>query len=276
MTMASAQIEAKADGQAAAWVPAGTPLRGVDWALAAVLALGSLAMFWRVVFTPSMLFYWDVFNYTYPSAHFIHEICRQGFLPYWNPYLNYGQPFLENPNHLFFYPYTLLVILLPTELAYPLHYVIHFGLAGIGTYLLARRWNQSRVASLFSGFVFEFSGPLLSLGNLYNHAACAAWIPWALLATDRAVQSRRVRPWILLTLVFSAQFLAAEPFTLLATFGLCLAYALYLRGKQRPLFSAANLRIVAGFGLAGCLMVAVCAVQFLPSVGLLHRLPTGR
>jgi hypothetical protein len=268
--MASPQVQAAVNQGEAAWVKNGPPLEGRDLALTALVALGALAMFWKVVFTPSMLFFWDVYNYTYPAAHFIHEMSWRGFLPFWNPYLNYGQPFLENPNHLFFYPYTLFVILLPTELAYPLHYVIHFALGGVGTYLLARRWNQSRGAAFFSGLVFEFSGPLLSLANLYNHAACAAWIPWALLATDWAVQSRRVRPWILLTLVFSLQFLAAEPFTLLATFGLCAAYALYLRGKQRPMLSAANLRIVAGFGLAGCLMVAVCAVQFLPSLDLLH------
>jgi hypothetical protein len=240
-------------------------------ALAAILALGSLALFWKVMFTPSMLFIRDVFNYTYPSTRFIQEMCRHGALPYWNPYLNYGQPLLENPNLLFFYPYTLFIILLPIDLAYPLFYVVHFALAGIGAYLLARRWGQSRQAAFFAGFVFAFSGPLLSLGNLYNHAACAAWMPWALLATDRAVQGRTVRPWILLTLVFSLQFLAAEPFTLLATFGLCLAYALYLRGTRRPLASASNWRILTGFVLAGCLMVALCAVQFLPSAELLSH-----
>jgi hypothetical protein len=232
-------------------------------------------------------------------------MCRHGALPYWNPYLNYGQPLLENPNLLFFYPYTLFIILLPIDFAYPMFYVVHFALAGVGTFLLARRWGQSRQAAFFAGFVFAFSGPLLSLGNLYNHAACAAWMPWALLATDRAVRGCRVarasrplwlerlaharglyagstagetpalqktvRPWILLTLVFSLQFLAAEPFTLIATFGLCLAYALYLRGTRRPLMSASNLRITAAFVLVGCLMMALCAVQFLPSAELLSH-----
>jgi hypothetical protein len=80
-----------------------------------------------------------------------------------------------------------------------------------------------------------------------------------------------VRPWILLTLVFSLQFLAAEPFTLIATFGLCLAYALYIRGTSRPLASATNLRIVTGFVLVGCFMLALCAVQFLPSLELLSN-----
>jgi hypothetical protein len=252
-------------------VKVGEPLDRVDLALAAILALGSLALFWKVIFTPSILFFRDIYNYTYPSTRFIQEMCRHGALPYWNPYMNYGQPLLENPNLLFFYPYTIFIILLPIDLAYPLHYVIHFALAGIGTFLLARRWGQSRQAAYFAGFVFAFSGPLLSLGNLYNHAACAAWMPWALLATDRAVQGRTVRPWILLTLVFSLQLLAAEPFTLIATFGLCLAYTLYLRGTRRPFMSASNLRILTGFVLVGCLMMALCAVQFLPSAELLSH-----
>jgi hypothetical protein len=270
---------------------AGPALNRVDWALAAVLALGSLAMLWKVVFTPSMLFIRDIFNYTYPSTRLIQELCRHGAWPFWNPYLNYGQPLLENPNLLFFYPYTLLIILLPIDLAYPLFYVLHFALAGVGTYLLARRWGQSRQAAFFAAFIFAFSGPVLSLGNLYNHAACAAWMPWALLATDRVARGagasgagpwaeRRsalrmfgaggtVRPWILLTLVFSLQFLAAEPLTFIATFGLSLAYALHLRGARRPLLSSANLRVLTGFILVGCLAVALCAVQFLPSAELL-------
>ena len=270
------------------------PLDRVDLALAALLVLGALAMFWKVLFTPSMLFIRDVFNYTYPSTRFIQEMCRHGILPYWNPYLNYGQPLLENPNLLFFYPYTLFIILLPIDFAYPMFYVVHFALGGIGTFLLARRWGQSRQAAFFAASVFAFSGPLLSLGNLYNHAACVAWMPWALLATHRVVESlpfspktgeapapsplRRAlgggavaRPWILLTLVFALQFLAAEPLTLITTFGLCLAYALYLRGTRQPLLSSANLRLTSGFVLAGCLMVALCAVQFLPSAELLSH-----
>jgi len=265
----SLNSHAKTDPASDPSAKVGGPLDRVDLALAAILALGSLALFWKVIFTPSMLFFRDVFNYTYPCAHFIQQMCRHGDLPYWNPYLNCGQPLLENPNLLFFYPYTLIMILFPIVFAYPLFYVVHFALAGIGTFLLARRWGQSRQAAFFAGFAFAFSGPLLSLGNLHNHAACAAWMPWALLMTDRAVQGRTTRPWILLTLVFSLQLLAAEPFTLITTFILCLAYALYLAGTRRPLISRSNLRVLAGFTLVGCLMVALCAVQFLPSIEFL-------
>lgn len=274
-----------------------------DWAAVGLLALSMVGMFWKVVFTSAMFFYRDVYNYTFPNARFIHDICRQGFLPYWNPYLNYGQPVLANPNLLFFYPFTLLIVLLPVNIAFTLHFIVHFALAGIGVYVLARSWGQSFPAAFFAAFVFMFSGPVLSLGDLYNESACAAWIPWALLVTDRALASRRLRPWILLIVIFSLQWLAGEPLTMLATFGLCFAYAVYLKvrsaesgvrgpqdesegGKISASVSSfkfrlskfvssperrALLKTLGIFFLVGLGMMALCAAQFLPATSLLRE-----
>ena len=228
-------------------------------------------MFWKVVFTSAMFFYRDVYNYTFPSARFIHDLCRQGFLPYWNPYLNYGQPVLANPNLLFFYPFTLLIVLLPIDIAFTMHFLVHFALAGIGVYVLARSWGQTYLGAFFAAIVFMFSGPVLSLGNLYNESACAAWIPWALLVTDRALASPRLRPWILLIVIFSFQWLAGEPLTMLATFGLCFAYAFYRRGVWSKLWSKPNFRLLAIFFLVGAGMMLLCAAQFLPASNLLSQ-----
>ena len=139
----------------------------------AILAGAVVLMFWKVIFTSQMLFYRDILNQSYPLARLIHEICRSGSLPYWNPYLNFGQPILENPNSLFFYPTTLLIVLLPVRLAYQLHFVLHFLLAAVGAYWLARRWRQSHLAALFAALFFVFSGPVLSLRSLDSlGAAC--------------------------------------------------------------------------------------------------------
>ena len=242
----------------------------IDATLMAGLLACLTGMFWRVIFTSEMFFYRDVFNYTYPHARFIHDMCRQGQLPYWNPFLNYGQAVLANPNFLFFYPDTLLLVVLPIDFAYTLHYIAHFALAGVGTYFLARRWTQTRTAAFFAAFFFTFSGPVLSLGNFYNHVAAAAWIPWALLATDRAVGSRSGRSWAALTLVFALQFLAGEPFTLIATFGLSVAYAFYQRGSLQRLFAGENRRIATAFALVGILMATLAAIQLLPATDLLE------
>src|SRR5208282_4116089 len=252
---------------------AGNPVPFTRADLGAVLLLVAslVGMFWRVVFTSAMFFYRDVYNYTFPSARFIHDLCRQGFLPYWNPYLNYGQPVLANPNLLFFYPFTLLIVLLPIDIAFTMHFLVHFAWTGIGVYVLARSWGQTSGGAFFAALVFMFSGPVLSLGDLYNESACAAWIPWALLVTDRALESPRLRPWIMLIVIFSFQWLAGEPLTLLATFGLCFAYAFYRRGAWCKLWSKPNLRVLAIFFLVGAGMMLLCAAQFLPASDLLSQ-----
>jgi hypothetical protein len=237
----------------------------------AVLAAAVALMFWKVLFTSQILFYRDILNQSYPLARLIHEICRSGSVPYWNPYLNFGQPILEDPNALFFYPTTVLIVLLPVRLAFQLHFVLHFMLAAVGAYWLARRWRQSHLAAFFVALFFVFSGPVLSLGSFYNEVACAAWIPWALLATDYAIGGHSIRSWLLLTLVFLMQFLAGEPFTLLATFGLCFAYALYRAGLFRRPLAKVNLRVLAAFVCSGGLMVALAAVQLFPATVLLRR-----
>jgi Bacterial membrane protein YfhO len=247
-----------------------------DWGAIAGLIAIAVALFWRPLFTSDMLYFRDIFNYSYPHARLIQEICRSGHLPYWNPYLNWGQPLLANPNTLFFYPYTLAIILLPIRLAYPLHYVFHFSIAAAGTYLLARRWEQSRWAAFFAAGFFAFSGPVLSLGNFYNMAACVAWLPWALLFTDQAVTKRSMRPWVLLTLVFTLQFLAGEPMTLMATFGLAVVYALGRKGNLRKPFASANLYLLAGFFLVGISMITLAGVEFLPSLHLLSNSRRGQ
>lgn len=235
-----------------------------------LIIAGVVAVFWRVVFTDAMFFRDDVFSYTYPHVQFIHEALRHGHLPYWNPYMNYGEPVLSKPNFLFFYPYTLFLALLPIDFAYAMYNVVHFALAGIGTYWLARRWRQSRAAAVFGAWAFSLSGPVLSLGNIYNHMACAVWIPWALLVADYAAESESLRPWILLSLIFTLQLLAGEPLTLIATFGLTFAYVAYRSGKIHQLLAAVNRRILGRFVAVGCVMVALAAVQFLTSLSLLR------
>ncbi len=242
-----------------------------DAGLCGLLVAAVLGMFWKVIFAGQMLYYRDILNQTYPEMKFVHEVVGRGLLPYWNPYLNFGQPLLANPNSLFFYPTTLLIVILPAKIAFALHFVIHFALAAVGTYLLARAWRRSRLASFFAALFFVLSGPVLSLGSFYNEVAAAAWIPWALFVTDRALEGRGARRWVLLAAIFALQFLAGEPFTLLATFILCLAYAFFRQGTLRPLLSRINRTIFVTFFTVGLMMLGLVAVQLIPAAGLLRH-----
>ncbi len=239
------------------------------------LALSLAALFWRILFTSDMLYYRDVFHYSYPHIQFIHDAVRQGSFPFWNPFLSYGEPLLANPNYLFFYPTTLLVILLPVEFAYKFHYVFHFWFAAFGVYQLARRWRQSRAAAFFAAFVFVFSGPVLSLGSFYNHAAAVAWIPWALLLTDRALEEKTRRQWLALGGVLALQFLASEPLTWMTTWFLCATYAFHQQGNRKRILSRENGKILLPLASVAVLALALSGVALLPALSLLEQSQRG-
>ena len=242
----------------------------------AVLVASLATLFWRALFTSDMFYYRDVFHYSYPHLKFIYEALRAGFLPFWNPYLSYGEPLLVNPSYLFFYPTTLFAVVgMSAAYAYKLHYVLHFCLAAVGTYWLARRWEQSRWAAFFAAFIFTFSGPVLSLGNFYNHAAAAAWIPWALALTDRALKRDTRRSWIALIAVSAVQFLASEPMTWISTCILCGAYAFHQRGRFDKIFSRANGRILWKLSVCAAFVLALCAVVLVPALTLLENSQRG-
>ncbi len=241
----------------------------VDAALCGVLVSAVLAMFWRVLFAGQMFFYRDILNQSYPEEKFVRQTLRRGALPLWNRYLNFGQPHLANPNSLFFYPTTLLIAWLPFPLAYSLHFVLHFAWMALGAYLLARQWGQSRLAALFAGAVFVLSGPVLSLGSFYNQIAAAAWIPWALLVTDRALRKSSARGWALLAAVFALQFLGGEPFTFIATFMLCFLYALHRNPSWKRVLSPPNRIVVMAFAAVSALALSLAAVQLIPGLNLL-------
>src|SRR6516162_1557786 len=250
---------------------AGLRVEKQDVRVLLLLAACVVALFWKACFTHAMFFYRDVFNYTYPTARLMHELCRQGQLPYWNPYVNYGQELLANPNFLFFYPSTLAIVLLPVDFAYTMHYVFHFILGAIGVYWLGRRWHQSRAGALTAALFFVFSGPVLSLGSFYNHVACAAWIPWALLLTDVALESRSWRPWLLLSCVYALQFLGGEPFTLLATVSLSAVYGVHWLVQSPPPRRSACARLLLRFVVVGCLALGLSAILLQPSSQLLRN-----
>ncbi|PYV30926.1 MAG: hypothetical protein DMG22_18870 [Acidobacteria bacterium] len=236
-----------------------------------VISVVIVGMFWRMVFTSDMPFFRDIFNFSYPLARFIHSMVRQGQLPYWNPYYNWGQHVLSDPNALFFYPSTLVLVLLPVNFAFSMHFVVHFAWAGAGAYVLARRWGQRRDAALVAALFFALSGPLLSLGNFYNHAASASWIPWVLVAADRVLVMRTVRAWVVFTLMVAAQFLAAEPVTWMVSFTLAAAYVASELWAERQLFTRRALGFFTGLALVCIVALALSAVQLFPALELLRN-----
>ncbi|HVZ23748.1 MAG TPA: hypothetical protein VG871_21890, partial [Vicinamibacterales bacterium] len=162
----------------------------------------------------------------YPSDgtrlhYFVREYLLQsiadGRLPLWNPFTQFGAPFLANMQWGVFYPLNFALARVPTDLAYNLFIAVHLALAGGFMYLLARDWALDRAPAFVAGTAFMFSGRLVSFawGGGLNHLSAIAWLPLVVLCFSRAGAARPARRAALWAALCSAawaiQILSGHP-----------------------------------------------------------------
>jgi hypothetical protein len=159
-----------------------------DLPLLAVLAAALLLWTWvcaPVIAGTRTFFLRDVFTTHLPYMAFGAEQLREGRIPAFNPTWGLGQPFRGNPNALPFYPGTVLYLVLPFWSAFGAHFALHWLLALLTMYALARALGLGQPAALLAGITYAGSGWMLSALTFYNLLAVAAWWPLVLLGAVR-------------------------------------------------------------------------------------------
>ncbi|OGM30071.1 hypothetical protein A2630_02450 [Candidatus Woesebacteria bacterium RIFCSPHIGHO2_01_FULL_44_10] len=186
----------------------------------------------------------DAISFTYPMRTLGIDLIKEGKLPLWNPYILSGTPLLANFQSAPFSPSNIFYFLTDTLTAWSLQVMVQHLLAGIFLYMLLRHWKASRFASVVGGISFAFGGFITIWSQWNAHSLATAFIPLALLLTDKLLLEKKYRYGTGLSLVIFAQILSGYPqiviYTLLAlgalwiirpkenTFGLALFLALGL------------------------------------------------
>jgi|GEM_PF-832589 len=225
-------------------------------------------------FTPIVsgrpLFGLDFIYQFHPWKKFIYEhLLSHGFLPFWNPYLFSGMPFIANIQTSMFYPLGFLYYLLPPESAYGYSTALHCVLGSFFMYAFMRALSVSREGSLVSAVVFSFNG--FFMGHLYaGHLSFVQnyiWIPLIFHLQYRFIQKQRLKYVFISGLVFGVQLLGGFPqiafYTALGVLGFGLFHAVCLVKDRRP-----RLALKLGTGTVLLLMTgfALAAVQLLPTL----------
>jgi hypothetical protein len=220
--------------------------------------------------------------FVFPLAYYQRECFWQGQLPLWNPYNNCGIPFLAQWNTMSLYPPALIYLLLPLEWSLSFFSLLHLFWAGLGMYCLAHRWTGNRLAAAVAGLIFAFNGLSLNLLMWPSHIATLSWMPWVILAVERAWEEGR-RRLVLAALVGALQMLAGGPETILFTWLILLA--LWASRVWRVIRPASNpedespapsgpapiLAVLWRFPLVVVLVAAIAAVQLLPFLDLVRH-----
>jgi hypothetical protein len=220
------------------------------WVLIAVALLTAWLFGPALIGTHTFVFR-DGAHYFPPLFGFNVEQWRAGQVPLWNPYEQIGLPALAENTASVFYPGQLILLLpIPFLWAYNLYVVAHVALAAYGAFRLARYGGASVLAAGQAGLAYAFSGSVLFQYCNVIFLVGAAWLPFALAATDRLLRGGGLRSAIWLGLFWALMVLGGDPQTAYHAALLAAAYACYLTWLEWrvPVASAGDSTPATGVG----------------------------
>jgi hypothetical protein len=272
------------------------PLRREDWIVTALLALLVIAAFANVIFDGRSLVGSDSHNpldyrmrgpnpvpveewtsrglvlypnfrdlasivmQTDPSREFLRRSLRRGEFPFWDPYLGGGAPSFASLVPAYFFPPSLLLVLLGNSGLLANVYILLLILtAGILTYLFLRRHVEHWPAALAGAMAFMLSGAVvMTAPSVVGQPIIFFSLP--LLVTARLLEAPGARRAAQLALAFAFVATATFPPALLQAFEMTVVYLIL----SRP-----TLRAAAWFAAGAAVALAIVAVVYLPAILLM-------
>ncbi len=91
-------------------------------------------------------------------------------------------------------PRRLLFQILPFQVAFEMHFVLHCILGGIATFYLARNLEFCRSSAFIAAAIYNFSGVTLSFVNLFNILPVVTFLPLLTLTLIKLLQGVTADP----------------------------------------------------------------------------------
>jgi hypothetical protein len=257
---------------------AGVEDPGVGGGLAAAIYFGLSLVYFLPAFLPGRhIFGTDYLAGGYFFYEFVSDRLAAGELPKWVPYLYGGLPLFSNPGSTF-YPVRLFAdFLLPVTWILPFIFLVQFGVAGFGMYLLARELGCRSWVAFLAGLAFQFTG--ITVSAVYaghdGRVIAATFAPIFFYFLHRGIRTGALAPFV--------GAAATAGFSLLS-FQIQSNYYLLLGGAIWGVFGLVHLRRrasaavvrTAALGLAAVAFgFLLAAVNFLPFIDYVPESPRG-
>jgi hypothetical protein len=247
-------------------------LRGWTPGRQAAVALLGLVALALIFYAPSLfggrtLLLRDLFTQFHGPRWWYRESLRAGEIPYWNPYIGCGVPFLGNPQNGVFYPLSLLFLFLPFGAGLTLYVALHSVLLGFFSYLLARNLGLGFWSGVLTGIIAGFAGLPLKQVEFLELAGGLAWTPLVLLGGWKCLTEARLRWAALLGAALGMQLLAGSPYPPLYS---CLGLGCAVIASIGSRVARRGLATLCGGALLGLL---VGCAQYVPTLLLVRDVP---
>ena len=227
------------------------------------------ALFYPILFEGKTFFFRDLVHFGYPFKHYIWKSWQEGVLPFWNPQISGGVPFLSLYLPGIFYPPNLVFLWNDFGTAFNLFYLLHHIVLTLSVYRLTRFWGLSPEASMGSTVAVLLGGYFLSLSSVYNHFQATVWFPLLLLSFNRLILNKRFSDFFVTVLCFTFMFLAGSPETCIFAAGIIGVYGVFIVPREpsgTSIFFRATL-----FSGAVILSLALSAIQLVPTGALMKE-----
>ncbi len=127
------------------------------------LLIPLVILFYGFIGSSSIVFGHDTLGLHYEFFTFIKQsLTNEHSLPYWNPYIFCGYPFVGDPHSsLFYLPRIISILLFSPNTAINITIILHLYMAGLFCYYSARSFRLNTMPSLLSALIFMLSGFIL-------------------------------------------------------------------------------------------------------------------
>jgi hypothetical protein len=227
------------------------------------LLLCSAWFFAALLFAREVIFDRDVFSVWHAQVEAVVRAVAEGSLPLWDPHASFGEPLLEFATQML-YPPSWLALIMPAGAFYSLSVFAHHVFGGAGLYWFLRAQALTRAAALTGALLWMSSGALLSVANMLNLFAGSAWMPWVLLASERARRDLGLGASVVWGAAVAACFLTGSEAVLMAG-GASAAWFVWSPATGSVLRRAGSAAVALGAALL------LSAAQWLPLFALLRQ-----
>ncbi len=210
----------------------------------------------------------DPVRQTYPWKNLSINLIKKAQLPLWNPYNFSGTPLLANFQSSVFYPFNLLLLILPFSMGWGTLIILQPILGGIFMFLYLKNLRLKNESSFLGSIVFSFSGfsiAWLEWGTIFQ---TALWLPLILLSVDKIINREekiKIKDLIvwttILTLSLSFSFFAGHLQTFFYIFIISVAYILFRSFEQKSKFKS-----LLFFIIPYLLFVLLTFIQWYPTL----------
>ncbi|MCX7929691.1 MAG: YfhO family protein [Chlorobi bacterium] len=227
-----------------------------------------------VFFRPNILhraYFWDDFiEQVYPNRVYAGKSLSKGEFPHWNPYSFCGMPFQADVQTALYYPPHMLfdrfIGAHNQNGAYYLQLLIilHFVIAQLTMYTLARRLGISPTASGIAAVAYAFSAPLALHTHHPMFIEHLAWLPLVLVLLLRISQTGSIAAIGWAGIIGGMMLLSGAPQMSLYVLTFATFYVLWWSITSNDRWKIRVTRLISAL-IALVIAVGVFGIQYLPS-----------